>query len=226
VGHSAREESGVIELLVDNRDLFITGFQNTIVLFLLAAIGALMLGTLLASMRVSPVPVLRLLGTGYVTIFRNTPLTLVFFFFAFAYPRLELLDVSFFTRAVLSLIVYTAAFVCEVVRSGINTVDVGQLEASRALGFRFTQTLTAVVVPQAIRSVVPPMTSVLISLLKNTTIAAGFSVAEAGQIVPALSERGAPLLIGMLWIAIGFGILVVPLTITQRALEKRWSLAR
>jgi glutamate transport system permease protein len=196
------------------------------VLFLLAAIGALMLGTLLASMRVSPVPVLRLLGTGYVTIFRNTPLTLVFFFFAFAYPRLELLDVSFFTRAVLSLIVYTAAFVCEVVRSGINTVDVGQLEASRALGFRFTQTLTAVVVPQAIRSVVPPMTSVLISLLKNTTIAAGFSVAEAGQIVPALSERGAPLLIGMLWIAIGFGILVVPLTITQRALEKRWSLAR
>ena len=216
----------MIELLVDNRDLFITGFQNTILLFLFAAIGALALGTLLAGMRVSPVPVLRLLGAGYVTIFRNTPLTLVFFFFAFAYPRLELVDVSFFTRAVLALIAYTAAFVCEVVRSGVNTVDVGQSEASRALGFTFTQTLIAIVVPQAIRSVVPPMTSVLIALLKNTTIAAGFAVAEAGQITPALSERGAPLLIGMLWVTIGFIILIIPLTATQRTLEKRWNVAR
>src|SRR5262245_27075745 len=116
-----------------------------------------MLGTLLAAMRVSPVPVLRLLGTAYVTIFRNTPLTLVFFFFAFAYPRLGLSDVSFFIRAVLALTVYTAAFVCEILRSGINTVDVGQAEASRALGLTFTQTLTEIVIPQAIRSVVPPM---------------------------------------------------------------------
>jgi len=216
----------VIELLLDNRDLFITGFLNTIFLFVLAGIGALVLGMLLAGMRVSPVPALRLLGSGYVTIFRNTPLTLVFFFFAFAYPRLELIDVSFLVRAVLALAIYTAAFVCEVVRSGINTVDVGQFEASRALGFTFLQTLTTVVIPQAIRSVVPPLTSVLNSLLKNTTIAAGFSVAEDGQITPELSERGAPLLIGMFWIAVGFGILVVPLTATQRALEKRWSVAR
>ena len=216
----------MIELLVDNRDLFVTGFQNTMLLFVFAAIGALTLGTLLAGMRVSPVPVLRLMSAGYVVIFRNTPLTLVFFFFAFAYPRLDLVNVSFFTRAVVALIVYTAAFVCEVIRSGINTVDVGQSEASRALGFTFTQTLTAIVVPQAIRSVVPPMTSVLIALLKNTTIAAGFAVAEAGQITPALSERGAPLLIGMLWVAIGFAILIIPLTATQRILEKRWSVAR
>lgn len=216
----------MFELLVDNWDLFITGFQNTILLFILAAIGALVLGTLLAGMRVSPIPALRLLGTSYVGVFRNTPLTLVFFFFAFAYPRLELIDVSFFVRAVLALTVYTAAFVCEVVRSGINTVDVGQAEASRALGLTFTQTLTEIVIPQAIRSVVPPMTSVLNALLKNTTIAAGFAVAEAGQITPTLSERGAPVLLGMVWIAIGFLILVIPLTVTQRVLEKRWSVAR
>jgi glutamate transport system permease protein len=216
----------VFELLVDNWDLYLTGFRNTILLFIFAGAGSLMLGTLLAAMRVSPVPVLRLVGTAYVTIFRNTPLTLVFFFFAFAYPRLELIDVSFLVRAVLALTVYTAAFVCEVVRSGINTVDVGQSEASRALGFTFTQTLTEIVIPQAIASVVPPMTSVLNALLKNTTVAAGFAVAEAGQITPTLSERGAPVLLGMVWIAIGFLILVVPLTATQRTLEKRWSVAR
>lgn len=216
----------MFELLVDNWDLYLTGFRNTILLFIFAGAGSLMLGTLLAAMRVSPVPVLRLVGTAYVTIFRNTPLTLVFFFFAFAYPRLELIDVSFLVRAVLALTVYTAAFVCEVVRSGINTVDVGQSEASRALGFTFTQTLTEIVIPQAIASVVPPMTSVLNALLKNTTVAAGFAVAEAGQITPTLSERGAPVLLGMVWIAIGFLILVVPLTATQRTLEKRWSVAR
>jgi glutamate transport system permease protein len=216
----------VIDVLVANRDLFITGFLNTILLFLVSGAGALAFGTLLAAMRVGPVPALRTLGAGYVNVFRNTPLTLVFFFFAFAYPRLELVDVSFFTRATIALTIYTSAFVCEVVRSGVNTVDVGQAEASRALGFTFTQTLTAIVVPQALRAVVPPMTSVLIALLKNTTVAAGFSVAEAGAITPALSERGAPLLMGMAWIAAGFLVLIVPLIAAQRTLEKRWSVAR
>src|SRR4051794_31357543 len=88
-------------------------------------------------MRVSPVPILRAFGAGYVDIVRNTPLTLVFFFFAFAYPRLEIVDLSFFARACVALVVYTSAFVCEVVRSGVNTVPVGQAEASRALGPRW-----------------------------------------------------------------------------------------
>ena len=96
---------------------------------------------LLAAMRVSPVPVLRAFGAGYVNIVRNTPLTLVFFFFAFAFPRLEIFDLSFFAAACVALTVYTSAFVCEVVRSGINTVPVGQAEAARALGFTFGQTL-------------------------------------------------------------------------------------
>jgi glutamate transport system permease protein len=177
-------------------------------------------------MRVSPVPILRSFGAGYVNIVRNTPLTLVFFFFAFAYPRLEIADLSFFARACTALIVYTAAFVCEVVRSGINTVPVGQAEASRALGFTFGQTLGAVVLPQALRAVVPPLTNIEIALLKNTTIAAGFSVFEAGGIYQNLSERGYNVLTGLLWVAVGFLILVVPLTLLQRNLERRWSVAR
>jgi glutamate transport system permease protein len=153
-------------------------------------------------------------------------LTLVFFFFAFAYPRLEIFDLSFFARACCALIIYTAAFVCEVVRSGVNTVPVGQAEASRALGFTFGQTLGEVILPQAVRSVVPPLTNVMIALLKNTTIAAGFSVVEAGGIYQNLSERGYDVLVGLLWVAVGFLILVVPLTLLQRSLERRWSVAR
>ena len=215
-----------MNVLFDNLDLYGSAFLGTIELFVVAAIGSLVGGLLLAAMRVSPVPVLRAFGTGYVNIVRNTPLTLVFFFFAFAYPRLAIVDLSFFTRACMALIVYTAAFVCEVIRSGVNTVPVGQAEASRALGFSFGQTLSAVVMPQALRSVVPPLTNVQIALLKNTTIAAGFSVFEAGGIYQRLSEQGYNVLIGLLWVAVGFLILVVPLTLLQRRLERSWSVAR
>jgi glutamate transport system permease protein len=213
-------------VFADNTDLFRTGFGNTIKLFAIASVGSLLLGTALAMMRVSPVPVLRWAGTAYVTVVRNTPLTLVLFFFAFAYPLLKIVSLSFFAAAATGLTVYTAAFVCEVVRSGINTVDVGQAEASRALGMTFRQLLGSVVLPQALRSVVPPLTSVQIALLKNTTIAAGFSVFEAGAIRDNLSERGENVLVGLLWVALGFLILVIPLTLLQRTLERRWRVAR
>ena len=213
-------------VLLDNLGLYGSAFAGTVRLFLVAAVGSLVGGTLLAAMRVSPVPVLRTFGAGYVSIVRNTPLTLVFFFFAFAYPRLEIVDLSFFARACTALIIYTSAFVCEVVRSGVNTVPVGQAEASRALGFTFGQTLGTVVLPQAVRSVVPPLTSIEIALLKNTTIAAGFSVVEAGGIYQNLSEKGYNVLTGLLWVALGFLVLVIPLTLLQRRLERRWSVAR
>jgi glutamate transport system permease protein len=215
-----------VNVLLDNLGLYGSAFAGTVRLFLVAAVGSLIGGTLLAAMRVSPVPILRTFGTGYVNVVRNTPLTLVFFFFAFAYPRLEIADLSFFWRACVALTVYTSAFVCEIIRSGVNTVPVGQAEASRALGFTFAQTLGTIVLPQALRSVVPPLTSVEIALLKNTTIAAGFSVFEAGGIYQNLSERGYNVLVGLLWVAVGFLILVIPLTLLQRRLERRWRVAR
>jgi glutamate transport system permease protein len=218
-----------MNVLFDNTDIFLTGFGNTIRLFLISAVGALVLGTIVAMLRVSPVPVLRAAGATYVTVLRNTPLTLVFFFFYFAFPLLKIINRDSYTPfigALIALILYTSSFVCEVVRSGINTVPVGQLEASRALGMSFGQTLSNVVLPQAGRSVVPPMVSTMIALLKNTTVAAGFSVTEAGAIRSYLSERGANILVGLLWVAFFFVVLVIPLTLLQRSLEKRWSVAR
>ncbi|UVS77904.1 amino acid ABC transporter permease [Actinokineospora sp. UTMC 2448] len=218
-----------MDVLLDNTDIFVRGFRNTLLLFVFSAAASLVLGTVLAMLRVSPVPVFRAAGTAYVTIVRNTPLTLVFFFFVFAFPLLKIIsqdDYTPFVGAVIALSLYTAAFVCEVIRSGINTVSPGQMEAARAVGLTFGQTLGSVVLPQAARSVVPPMISTMIALLKNTTVAAGFSVVEAGAIRDYLSERGESVLVGLLWVAFIFVILVIPLTLLQRALEKRWSVAR
>jgi glutamate transport system permease protein len=215
-----------MDVLLDNLNLFGPFFLTTIQLFALAAVGSLILGTIIAMMRVSPVPVFRAAGTTYVMVVRNTPLTLVFAFFVFAYPLLKIIEFSYFTAAVVSLTVYTAAFICEAVRSGINTVPIGQAEAGRALGLGFGQIIGQIVLPQAVRSVVPPLISTLIALLKNTTIAAGFSVTEAGAIRQYLSERGYNQFIGLLWVALGFIILVSVLSFLQRSLEKRWSVAR
>jgi glutamate transport system permease protein len=217
--------SDFLPTLTDNWSLFGKAFGNTVLLFVLSALVALVVGTVLGAFRVSPVPALRWFGTGYVTFLRNTPLTLVFFFVAFGFPYLEI-NFSFTSFAVVALSAYTSAFVCEAVRAGINTVPAGQAEAARAVGLTFAQTLRFVILPQAFRAVVPPLASILIALLKNTTIAAGFSVAEAGSIRANLSELGYPALGGLIWVVIGFLILVLPLSAAQRNLERRWSVAR
>ncbi|MFF5226740.1 amino acid ABC transporter permease [Dactylosporangium sp. NPDC000521] len=217
--------SDFFHVLTDNWDVIGSHFWETVKLFLISAVGSLVLGTLLVAMRVSPVPALRAFGSSYVLLLRNTPLTLIFALQVFALPKLGV-NFEFFTGACVALTAYTSAFVCEALRSGINTVPVGQAEAARALGMTFLQVLTNVVLPQAFRTVVPPLVSVLNAMLKNTTVAAGFSVAEAGAITFYLSERGENQIYGLLWITIGFLILVVPLVTLQRMLERRWKAAR
>ncbi len=214
-----------MDVLFRNWDLFSRGFLTTLQLLLVSGVLSVALGTFLAALRVSPVPALRRAGAGYVTLLRNTPLTLVFFLVVFGFPALAI-DISFFARAVVALTVYTAAFVCEAVRAGINTVSVGQAEAARALGMGFGQTLRLVVLPQAVRSVLPPLASVVIALAKNTTVAAGFSVLEAGAIRAYLSERGESVVAGLLWVAFGFLLVVIPLSLAQRRLEARWAVTR
>lgn len=214
-----------MDVLFDNLGEFGIRFLGTIELFVLSSIASLVLGTVLAAMRVSPVPALRVTATTYVTLLRNTPLTLVMFFFALGFPRLEIVDLSYFALAVVALSLYTAAFVCETVRAGISTVPPGQAEAARALGLGFGQSLSLIILPQAVRAVVPPLTSVQIALIKNTTVAAGFSVVEAGGIYQVLSERGYSTLVGLLWVALGFVVLIIPMTLLQRSLERRWSVS-
>jgi glutamate transport system permease protein len=215
----------MLSVLTDNWELFQDGFWLTIRLFLVAGVLSLVLGTILAAFRVSPVPALRGTGTGYVNTLRNTPLTLVFAFLFFGAAKMDLALPTPFWTAVGALTIYTSAFVCEVVRSGINTIPAGQAEAARSVGMTFLQVLTIVVLPQAFRAIVPPLASVFIALLKNTTIAAGFSVVEAGSIPAAMAERGENQIFTLVWITIGFLILIIPLVFLQRWAERRTAVA-
>jgi len=212
--------------VLDNLDVFVRGFRTTVSLTLLAAIGALILGTLIAAMRVSPVPPLRWAGATYVRLVRNTPLTVVFFLVVFGLPEVDV-KLSFFRFAVLALTVYTAAFVAEAVRSGINSVPAGQAEASRSIGMTFFQTLRLVVLPQAFANIVPPLASVFIALLKNTSIASAFFIFEGiqamNQLINKFGNSVIPIIAGA---AIGYLVLALLSAFLFGLLERAVSAGR
>jgi His/Glu/Gln/Arg/opine family amino acid ABC transporter permease subunit len=215
-----------VDVIFGNLDLWGRALSNTLMIFFGGGVLALILGIIVGAARVSPVPIARGVGTVYVNLIRNTPLTLVFFFFIFGYPQLGLPKLSTTVLGILAIGIYTATYVAEVLRAGINTVPVGQAEAARAIGLPFGQVMTLVVLPQAFRSVVPPMMSVFIALLKNTTVAAGFSILELGAVRSYLSERGENALVVLLWVAVIFVVLVLLLSSLQRYLENKWRIAR
>ncbi|MFJ4208020.1 amino acid ABC transporter permease [Paenarthrobacter sp. NPDC089675] len=213
-------------IITENFDLWGQALWNTVLLFVGGAGIALVLGTVLGVMRVSSVPAARAIGTAYVNIVRNTPLTLVFFLFVFGYPSLGLPRMDYTALAIAAIGLYAATYVTEVLRSGFNTIPAGQAEAARALGMTFGQVMGTVVLPQAFRSVVPPLISALIAILKMTTIAAGFSVLELGAVRANLSERGENAMGVLLWVALIFVLMVTVLSLVQRVLEKKWRIIR
>jgi glutamate transport system permease protein len=210
-----------VDAILGNLDLYRQGFLNTLALASLSAVLALAIGTLLATMRVSPVPPLRWAGATYVEIVRNTPLTVVFFFSVFVLPQVGI-SVSLFTFAVVALTVYHAAFFCEAVRSGINSVAAGQAEAARSIGLTFAQSLRLVILPQAFRTVIPPIINVVIALVKNTSIAAAFGVLELIRVGQSLSNTNSDQVIPLLLsIAVFYLVITLPAGWLAGVIEQR-----
>ncbi|AUY48757.1 amino acid ABC transporter permease [Streptomyces sp. CB01881] len=214
-----------MKTLTDNWSIYWHGFLGTLSLFVVSAVLALVLGVLIASFRVSPVKPLRVFGTTWVTLLRNTPLTLLFFIVVLGLPRFDI-TLPFFTFAVLALGCYTSAFVCEAMRSGVNTVPTGQGEAARSLGMTFGQTMGLVVLPQAYRSVVAPIGSVMIALAKNTAIAGSFSVTELLGTYRTINELGYGIVWTFVWIAVGYLVITLSISAVFNLLERRVAVAR
>ena len=213
-------------------------FKMTIYLTLLSAVGALAIGTFVAVMRVSPVRVMRLIGSGYVNIVRNTPLTLIIVFcnlglflqlgltLAGKTSDTFLVDNNF-RLAVLGLSVYHASFVAEAIRSGVNTVPLGQAEAARAIGLPFVKTLVYVVLPQAFRGAIAPLANVLIALTKNSTVASVIGVTEASAVMKVMMENRPDVIFVVFGIfALGFVILTLPVGILLTSMSKRLAVKR
>ena len=204
----------------------------TIQLSVLGIVGAFILGTIVAILRVSPVAVLRGIGTSYVNTFRNLPLTLLMVFSILGMSFIMQLSVSdnfsrnAFWWAVIMLSVYHAAYICEALRSGINTVPVGQAEAARSIGLGFGQSLREVILPQAFRGAVAPLGSVVIALIKNSTVAAVIGVGDSAGLMQIITENEGASLPMFFFFAMVFVILTLPIGLGTTSLSRKLAVKR
>lgn len=219
-------------LWTDLEPKFVLAFWVTIKLTFFSALFSMVLGTVLTAMRVSPVAVLRGIANAYITVVRNTPLTLIVLFcsvglyqnlgLALAPENENFIKNNNFWLAVLGFTLYTATFVAESLRSGINTVHFGQAEAARSLGLSFGQIFRAIVFPQAFRAAIVPLGNTLIALTKNTTIASVIGVAEASLLMKSTIENHADQLFAVFGIfALGFIVLTLPMGLLVGSAAKR-----
>lgn len=214
-----------MDALLDNSDLILGALGTTLYITVVSAVGALVVGVLTTVARISPVRILRTAASLYVQYFLNVPLLALLLLAVFALPDAGLL-MPLRTTVIVVLVVYEGAYVAEAVRSGVNTVPPGQLEAARALGLRFSQVVRKVLVPQALRAVVQPLGNVLIALLMNTALAATVGVVELTSAANRVNNVAAqPIAI---YVAVGLMYMVLALGIGLLAgrLEKKVAIAR
>lgn len=205
-------------------DLLRVGLLTTAKLSLLSIVISLVLGTVVGIMRVSPLMPLRVIAAGYVEFFRNIPLLICFAFIYYGLPKAGLTFPTF-ESGVIGLSVYTAAFVAEVVRAGLQSISSGQFEAARALGMSYLQMLRLVLLPQVFRITVPPLGTVFIALVKNSSVASAIVVEEMMYQAEVIAGRyfypNVFLIAGLLYL-----IITVPLAAVVNVAEQRLQMAR
>lgn len=215
-----------MDAIIDYLPQFLRGFTGTLLLLASAGAASLVLGALVATLRISPLAPLRAVAMAYTEVLRNTPLTLVLFFCATVLPYLGAAP-AYTPLAIIGLTAYTSPFVAEAIRSGVNAVPMGQAEAARSIGLTFGGSLRRVVLPQALRMVVPPLLSVLIALTKNTSVAGGFFVFELFNAAKTIANvRGDAVIAILVGVALCYLAVTVPLGRIAAHIEQKVSLSR
>ena len=219
--------SALFDVLTENIDEFGGGLWVTLRLVGGAFVIAIVVGTFVAALRIAPSAWLRRLGGIYVETFRNIPL-LVLLTLSYAGLRRAGVEIGTWTAGIASLGLYTAAYVAEVLRSGVFAVSKGQIEASLSLGFSYAQTLRRIVLPQAFRTVIPPLGSITIAMIKNSAIV-GASIIALGDLLKnarIVQSDTFKTEESFIWAAAGYLVLTVAATIAFRFLERRLAISR
>ncbi|MBO1000870.1 amino acid ABC transporter permease [Bacillus sp. SD075] len=202
-------------ILTENLDMYLLGFKNTIMSSLIALVASLILGVLIAIMRIAPIKPLNWLGTAYVEFIRNIPLLIITFFFFLG------LKLSGLYAGTLALTIYTSSFIAEAIRAGILSVPKGQMEAARSSGLTYGQAMRFVILPQAVKIVIPPLGNQFINLVKNSSIlavVAGLDLMYHGDLI---SSRTFIVFDVYIFVAAFYLILTIPLSFGVGYLEKR-----
>lgn len=203
---------------------FVSGFKYTIYASLLALVFSLVIGTLMAILQLSHNRIIRSLAKAYVAFFRNIPLLIIVMFFYVVAP-MYFYSFDGFQAGTIGLTIYTSAFIAETVRSGIQTVPNGQMEAGLSSGFSYAETMRYIVLPQAFKIVVPPLGNQFINLIKNSSIlamVAGLDLMYQGDLIASTTFNtfDTYIIVGLFYL-----ILTLPLSYLMNYLDKNWSKA-
>ncbi|TDF96808.1 amino acid ABC transporter permease [Paenibacillus piri] len=209
-----------IEIFTDHFDIYMKGFGNTILSSAIALLGSFLLGTLIAVFRITPVKPLQWFGTAYVEFIRNIPLLLVVFIFFYGLPSVGV-TLSGFVCGTVGLMVYTAAFVAEAIRAGIMAVPKGQTEAARASGLNYTQTMRHVVLPQAVKIVIPPLSNQFINLVKNSSILGAFAGLDLMYYGDQVASKTYATFDTYIFVAVLYLVLTLPLSYMALHFERK-----
>lgn len=210
----------MISIIANHWQDLLYGLGQTLLCSILALFFSLIIGSFFAIFEVVPSKALRVIARIYIEVFRNIPLLVITMFFYVVIPMF-FVKVNGFTAGTIGLTIYTSAFIAETVRSGIQSVDPGQMEGSRANGMTFTQAMRYIVLPQAFRIVIPPLGNQFINLVKNSSVlafVAGFDLMYQGNTIASTSfdTLNAYFVVGVLYL-----IITMPLSYYMRYLEKR-----
>ena len=208
------------QIITDNWSSFLTGFWNTILCSIIALIFSLILGVVFALLEVAPPKFGKVVARIYIAVFRNIPLLVIVMIFYLIVPRFYI-KLSGFAAGTIGLTLYTSAFIAETVRSGINSVGDGQMEGARSNGMTYTQAMRYVILPQAMKIVIPPLGNQFINLVKNSSVlafVAGFDLMYQAQLIAFATFRPIDtyVIVGIFYL-----ILTLPLSYYMRHLEKK-----
>ena len=207
-------------VIFENFDTLLQAFLVTIVLALLAELLGIVLGLVLALMKIGRSKILSAPAQVYIDVFRGTPLLVQIIFIYFATPNIGIRIESLFFAGLVALTLNSAAYVAEIFRSGIQSIDKGQMEAGRASGLTYAQTMRHIIVPQAFRRVIPPLTNEFVMLIKDTSIVSVIGLEEllrSARVIQSATANATPLVAAALF----YLAICLPLIYLANGLERR-----
>lgn len=206
-------------IIVEHLEMFLEGLKVTIIASVISLVASFIIGTIVAVMRITPIAVLRWISTAYVEFFRNIPLVIIAFFFFIGTPALGV-TFSGLAAGTIALSIYTSAFIAEAIRSGILSVPKGQMEAARSSGLNYFQTMRFIILPQAIKIVIPPIGNQFINLVKNSSILALIAGGDLMYQADLISAKTYVVFDVYIFVALFYLVLTIPLSLGVGYLEK------
>ncbi len=214
--------------------LFFTGMAFTLQLTALAMTGGIIFGTLLAMARLSSIKALNLIAGGYVNLIRSIPLVLVIFWFYFLVPYIGAwmigsstpIKVGAFSSSLITFILFEAAYYCEIMRAGIQSVARGQVWSGYALGMNYWQTMSNIVLPQAFRNMIPVLLTQTIVLFQDVSLVYVLSITDFVGAASKVAQRDGRLVEMYTFVALVYFVLCLSLSYLVKYLQKRVAIVR